>query len=275
MANKKNLLKWQGRIHEIIFEADTPAGKLFDLVLLIFILMSVLVVGLETIPEIQGRAHKLLRISEWILTILFTLEYFARIYAVKKPLKYIFSFFGIIDLLAILPSYLSLFFAGSQAYIVIRIFRLLRVFRVLKLAHFLGEAEILKVALKESFPKISVFLITVICIVVITGTTMYNIEGPANGFTSIPISIYWTIVTLTTVGYGDIAPQTPMGQMLASVLMILGYGIIAVPTGIVTANIARADRIKDKDISRQACPACASENHQVGAKFCKDCGAKL
>jgi voltage-gated potassium channel len=260
------------KLHEIIFEADTRYGKLFDIILIITILTSVVVVMLESVESYDKKFGGILNLLEWIFTVLFTLEYLARIYSLKKPYKYVFSFYGIVDFCSFLPTYLSLFFIGTQALMVFRILRLLRIFRVLKLVRFLSEANHLFNALKESLPKITVFLVGVLCINLIIGTIMYIIEGGANGFDSIPRSIYWAIVTMTTVGYGDIAPQTIMGQTLASFIMILGYGIIAVPTGIVTSKMYTA---KDQNISTQSCPSCSKEGHANDAKHCKFCGEKL
>lgn len=260
------------KLHELIFEADTFWGKFFDLLLIGAILVSVIVVMLESVYSLNMKYGKLFKVLEWAFTILFTIEYLARIIALKKPVFYIKSFYGIIDLLAIIPTYLSLLFVGTQALIVLRIMRLLRIFRVLKLVRFLSEANKLFFALRASMPKITVFLISVICLTMIVGTIMYIIEGGENGFDSIPRSIYWAIVTMTTVGYGDIAPHTVLGQTLASFIMILGYGIIAIPTGIVTSHIHMA---RKKKISTQACPSCSAEGHDVDATFCKYCGAKM
>lgn len=260
------------RLHEVIFEAETPLGKFFDILLILAILASVLVVMLESVPSLDLKFGKLFDVLEWIFTIVFTLEYFARIISLKKPYYYIKSFYGIIDLLSVLPTYLSLLFAGTQALMVLRIMRLLRIFRVLKLVRFLSEANRLFYALSASMPKIIVFLVSVVCINLIVGTLMYIVEGGQNGFDSIPRSIYWAIVTMTTVGYGDIAPVTVMGQTLASFIMILGYGIIAVPTGIVTSEIHLA---KKKKVSTEVCPSCGSEGHDVDASFCKFCGSKM
>jgi voltage-gated potassium channel len=263
---------WRKRLHEIIFEADTPAGRTFDVVLLLLIALSVLAVVLESVADLR-RAHGLLfRFVEWTVTLLFTVEYFLRLLAVRRPLGYALSFFGLVDLLAIVPTYLSVFVAGAQSLLVIRALRLLRVFRVLKLAQFVGEARLLGTALRASGRKILVFLGTVLTLVVIIGALMYLIEGDAGGFTSIPQSIYWAIVTMTTVGYGDIAPLTVAGKMLASVVMVTGYGIIAVPTGIVTVELAGASR---KMLSTQACPTCGGDVHDTDARFCKYCGASL
>ena len=264
---------WRDKLHEIIFEADTPAGKAFDVVLLIAILLSVLAVMLESVTQIKLEYGQILYITEWFFTILFTLEYIGRLVVVKKPLKYATSFLGIIDLLSVIPTYLSLMFVGAQSLLVIRSIRLLRVFRVFKLARFLGEASQLTAALKASRPKIVVFIGAVFTLVVIMGTLMYLIEGGENGFTSIPKSIYWAVVTLTTVGYGDIAPQTVLGQALATLIMILGYGIIAVPTGIVSAEMSRQKPYAP--VSTQACPHCGAEGHDSDAAYCKKCGGHL
>ena len=262
----------RSRLHEIIFEADTPAGKAFDVALLVLIILSVVAVMLESTSTIAARYGPWLRTFEWVVTILFTIEYLLRLYSVGNPLRYARSFFGIVDLLAILPTYLSIFIPGAQTLLVIRALRLLRVFRVLKLAQFVGEASELRAALRASARKIIVFLGAVLTIVVIVGSMMYLIEGEANGFTSIPVSIYWAIVTMTTVGYGDIAPQTALGKILASAIMIMGYGIIAVPTGIVSVELAGVTR---KKISTQACPQCGAEGHDADAVHCKYCGDEL
>jgi voltage-gated potassium channel len=260
------------KLHEVIFEADTPLGKAFDIFLIWAILASVVVVMLESVSSFDQKYGHLFNALEWVFTIFFTLEYFARIYSLKKPIYYITSFYGIVDLCSFLPTYLSLMLVGTQALMVFRILRLLRIFRVLKLVRFLSEAKHLFDALKESLPKITVFLVGVLCINLIIGTVMYIIEGGINGFDSIPRSIYWSIVTMTTVGYGDIAPQTIVGQTLASFIMILGYGIIAVPTGIVTSKM---HIIKEQKISTQSCPSCGREGHASDANFCKFCGDKL
>ncbi|WPP50534.1 ion transporter [Catalinimonas niigatensis] len=233
------------RLYHIIFESDTREGKNFDVALLIAILLSVLTVMLESVSSIVREYGALIRSTEWFFTVIFTIEYFLRIYCARNRKGYILSFYGMVDLISIIPTYLSLIVVGTQYVLMIRILRLLRVFRVLKLYHFLGEAEILSRALRQSAAKITVFLGAVVTLIFIVGSMMYLIEGPENGFTSIPVSIYWAIVTLTTVGYGDIAPQTIAGQMLASIVMIMGYGIIAVPTGIVSVELSKAD-IKNK-----------------------------
>ena len=269
--NNKN---WKTKLHEIIYEADTPAGKLFDIVLLITIIASIVLVMLESVNSIDANYHDLLDISEWVITILFSIEYLARIITVKKPLNYIFSFYGVIDFLSTIPKYLSIIFVGTHALVALRALRLLRVFRILKLARYLGASNNLIHALKASRVKISVFLFAVVIISIILGTIMYLVEGESNGFTNIPKSVYWCIVTLTTVGYGDIAPQTPIGQFIASLVMILGYGIIAVPTGIVTSEMAKTDS-KKVETNTQACPNCSAENHKDNAGFCYNCGHKL
>lgn len=276
MENQTSRTKKYSRkelLFQIIFEADTLWGKIFDISLLIIIILSVLAVVLESVNFINEDYGELLRILEWLFTILFTMEYLVRIYVVKKKWGYIISFFGIIDLLAILPTYLSLVFTGSQTLVVIRSLRLLRVFRVLKLARYLEAAIHLRAAMLASKMKIFVFLGVVFIVVVIMGTLMYMIEGRDNGFTSIPRSIYWAVVTLTTVGYGDISPQTVLGQIVAMCIMIMGYGIIAVPTGIVSAEIA-SKKARGK-ISTKVCPSCTKEGHDFDATNCKFCGSSL
>ncbi len=263
----------RNRLHEIIFEADTPAGKAFDVALLIAITVSVLVVILESVESINESHQQLFITLEWSFTILFTIEYLLRLYAVYKPIRYMTSFFGIVDLLAILPSYLSLMIAGTQYLLIIRALRLLRIFRIFKLGHFLSEGNIIIRALRASRPKITVFLTAVLLIVINIGSLMYLIEGGVNsGFSSIPRSIYWAVVTLTTVGYGDISPITPLGQFLAMALMITGYAIIAVPTGIVSAEFMRGQQ---KEVSGQACRYCGQEGHETDAIYCRFCGEKL
>lgn len=273
--SKKKQTKWNHfryRMHEIIFEADTPAGKFFDVALLWAILLSLITVMLESVESIDQKYGQILHMIEWGFTILFTIEYIARVVSINRPLKYIFSFMGLIDLMAILPSYLDIFFAGSHYLVTIRTLRLLRVFRIFKLARYLGEANVLMSALRASKPKITVFVVAVLSIVTVTGTLMYQIEGAENGFTSIPKSIYWAIVTLTTVGYGDIAPKTILGQFFASALMVTGYAIIAIPTGIVTAELTA--KVKQK-ITTESCPECSLEGHDADADYCKYCGALL
>ncbi|QRK12375.1 ion transporter [Archangium violaceum] len=262
----------RARLHEIIFESDTPAGKAFDVALLWAILLSVLSVMLESVASIRARYGATIRIAEWVFTVLFALEYVLRLFSVSRPLRYAWSFFGLVDLLAILPSFVSLILPGAQSLLVVRVVRLLRVFRVLKLVSFLGQAEVLLTALRASRPKITVFLGAVLSTVVIMGSVMYLVEGEANGFDSIPRGMYWAIVTMTTVGFGDITPKTVPGQFIASVLMILGYGVLAVPTGIVSVELAAASR---HGINPQACPGCGSEGHDVDAVHCKFCGTRL
>jgi voltage-gated potassium channel len=263
---------WRARLHEIIFEADTPAGKAFDVALLACIVLSVFAVLLESVEDIADRHGELLRFAEWIFTILFSIEYVLRLVTVRRPLRSATSFYGLVDLLAVVPTYLSLLLPGTQSLIVIRALRLLRVFRVFKLAQYVGESQHLLEALRASRRKITVFLGAVVTIVLIIGAVMYLIEGPERGFTSIPQSMYWAIVTMTTVGYGDIAPQTVVGRMLAAMVMVTGYGIIAVPTGIVTVELAGTWR---KPVSTQVCPSCAAEGHDADARHCKYCGAAL
>lgn len=265
---------WRKRIHDIIFEADTPMGKLFDIVLLWAIVLSVSIVMLESVASYNERYGSIFRIFEWGFTILFTIEYIARILSVKKPLKYIFSFFGIVDFLSIIPTYLMLFLTVGSSFQIIRILRLFRVFRVLKLIGFIKEAALLRNAILASRQKILVFMMAVFILVVMLGTVMYIIEDPSSGFTSIPRSIYWAIVTLTTVGYGDIAPKTALGQSLASVIMILGYAIIAVPTGIVTSQ-AMIKSNNPNASNTQRCQSCGKQGHDNDAKFCKSCGYGL
>lgn len=283
MKDYKPQAKWKSKLHEVIYEADTPSGKLFDILLFVLIIISVILVMLESIDDFDARYHRTLLTLEWVVTIFFTIEYIARLISIKKPLKYVFSFYGIIDFLSTIPLYLSYILAGSQVLLAVRAFRLLRIFRILKLVKFMGEASQLQSALKASRAKIAVFIYVVLILSVIMGTLMYIVEGDDSGFTSIPKSIYWTIVTLTTVGYGDIAPQSNLGQFLATVIMILGYGIIAVPTGIVTAEIARNNKSNDKEgnngftvhVNTQACPSCSAEGHRDDATHCYNCGHPL
>ena len=268
--------RWKMRLHEVIFEADTPGGKLFDVVLLVLILLSVLVVLLESVQVVADRYARELRIAEWVFTALFTVEYVLRVLSVRRKSRYIMSFFGIVDLLAVLPTYFSLLIPGYQSLAVIRALRLVRVFRVLKLARFVSESQVLLTALKASRAKITVFLLAVVILVVNIGALMYLIEGGENGFTNIPESIYWAVVTMTTVGYGDIAPGTVLGKMFATVVMILGYGIIAVPTGIVGGELFQASMKKrHQPVSTQVCPSCSAEGHDADAKHCKFCGTHL
>lgn len=266
---------WRLIAYEVIFEADTPAGKAFDMLLLVAILLNVLAVILESVVSFRLRFMALFMGIEWAFTLLFTCEYFVRLASVRQPWRYARSFFGVVDLLAILPTYLSLWVSGTHYLIVIRTMRLLRVFRILKLARFVGEAQQLLLALKASREKILVFLSSVLVLVTILGTLMYVIEGGEHGFTSIPRSIYWAIVTLTTVGYGDIAPRTVLGQTLASLIMILGYAILAVPTGIVTVELANLQEPRLGGFGSRRpglCPACEQASWEADAHFCKYCG---
>lgn len=261
----------QHTLHEIIFEADSFSGKLFDVLLIVSILASVGVVMLDSVDSLQAKYGRIFLVIEWGFTIMFTIEYLLRLYCLGKPWKYALSFFGLVDLLSILPTYLSFFFPGTQYLLVIRTLRTIRIWRILKLAQYLHEWDYILQAMRASLRKIVVFLVVVVTIVSILGSVMYMIESSETGFTSIPRSIYWAIVTVTTVGYGDIAPQTDLGQMLAAFTMIMGYAIIAVPTGIVTVELGNAR----KSVSTQACPDCSREGHDSNAKYCKHCGSEL
>jgi voltage-gated potassium channel len=258
---------WRDKMERIIFEADTPAGKGFDVLLIFAIITSVLAVMLESVESIKAHYRNFFVILEWGFTFLFSFEYLCRLISAKKPGRYALSFYGLVDIIAILPSYLSLVLVGAQSLLVVRSFRLLRIFRVFKLTPYLHQAGHLTRALSASRPKITVFLVGVLATVTTMGAVMYLIEGGESGFTSIPKSIYWAIVTMTTVGYGDIAPQTPLGQILASILMVVGYGVIAVPTGIVTAELTRTEHIA------VSCPSCGEKSISAKAKYCWNCGA--
>jgi voltage-gated potassium channel len=264
--------KWRDKIHEVIFEADTKAGFRFDIILLVFIVLSVITVMIDSISGVHDEYGDLLVGAEWFFTILFSIEYVLRLVSVKRPFKYVFSFYGIIDLLSILPTYISIFVPGSQLFLLIRTLRILRIFRILKLMRYVKASRIILLSLRESRYKISVFLGSVMVIVTIMGSIMYLVEGPEHGFNSIPHSIYWAIVTLTTVGYGDIAPQTVGGQFIASVIMLMGYSIIAVPTGLITLEVARN---AERKTNTQVCKNCASQDHDDDAIYCKYCGDKL
>ena len=272
LKRKPRQNSWRARTHEIIFGADTPAGKTFDIALIACIIVSVVAVMLDSVSGIRRVHGGLLYKMEWFFTILFTIEYTVRLLCVGRPWKYATSFFGIVDLLAVIPTYLSIIVPGSQYLLVIRILRVLRIFRVLKIVQYVSETNLLLHALRASRRKITVFLFTVLTLVIIFGSLMYIIEGEDNGFTSIPRSVYWAVVTLTTVGYGDISPKTGFGQGVAALVMIMGYSIIAVPTGIVTVELAEAYRRK---VSTRACTECSAEGHDVDAVHCKACGAKL
>jgi len=263
--------KLQKKIYQIIFGADTKAGKLFDILLFVTIIISVVIVMLDSVYELHLKYGRLFLLIDWIITIIFTMEYILRIYSVKKPFKYIFSFYGIIDLLSILPTYISLFLTGTHFLIVIRMLRLMRIFRVFKLARYVKASNVLLIAFVNSRRKILVFLEVVLIIVVITGAFMYLVEGPETGFTSIPKSIYWAIVTITTVGYGDIAPQSVLGQTIASMLMLVGYAIIAVPTSILGSEFIKEKMRKSTHI----CNTCQFSEHDYDAEYCKMCGDKL
>jgi voltage-gated potassium channel len=265
------LTGWRARAHVVIYESDTPSGKAFDVALIATILLSIMVVVIESVAEYGARYGPALRVAEWAFTILFTIEYVLRLASVTHPLRYARSFFGVVDLLAIVPTYVSVLVPGAQFLIVVRALRILRVFRVLKLAHYVAEFDVMARAMRSSARKIFLFVYTVLTLVVILGSLMYLIEGPEHGFTSIPRGIYWAIVTLTTVGYGDISPQTGVGQTLASMIMIMGYGIIAVPTSIVTVEMTRAAG----KVSGKACTSCSAEGHEADAVHCKFCGGEL
>ncbi|MCF8463971.1 MAG: ion transporter [Flavobacteriales bacterium] len=258
-------------LHEVIFGTDTSWGKRFDVVLLLAIVISLVAIMLESIPDFRLQHGNSLFILEWVLTAVFTLEYLLRVWVSDSPRGYVFSFFGIIDFLAVIPTYISLFVAGTHFLLVIRAIRLLRVFRILKLARYVKGAQAIGAGLKASKEKIFVFLTAVVTLAVIMGTLMYMIEGGEHGFDSIPRSIYWAIVTLTTVGYGDIAPETTLGQFVAAFVMILGYSIIAVPTGIVSAEMSRMS----KDSSSRACQRCGETEHYEKARFCHKCGERI
>ncbi|HEX8340550.1 MAG TPA: ion transporter [Tepidisphaeraceae bacterium] len=270
------LSKYRRALYVVVFRNDTRAGKTFDVILLALIVLSVTAVMLESVESIRIRYGRLLYAAEWAFTILFTLEYAARLASLNRPLNYARSFYGVVDLLAILPTYVGLFVPNAQALSAVRALRLLRVFRVLKLLQYSGEANHLFRALHASRRRIAVFVFSATLIVLVVGATMYVIEGPQHGFTSIPLSCYWAIVTLTTVGFGDVTPKTPPGQFLASALMLLGYGVIAVPTGIVTSELIAAERDRAGSTGNaRFCPGCGERGHDPAAKFCKGCGVAL
>ena len=283
-ANKQN--NWKEKLHEIIYEADTPAGKLFDIILLLLIITSIILVMLESVEEFAAKYIDFLNAAEWVITILFTIEYIARITVVNQPKKYIFSFYGVVDLLSTIPKYLSFFILGSHSLIAFRALRLMRVFRILKLARYVGESNNLIKALRASRAKIAVFVFFVLIVCVILGAVMYIVEsGQDSGFTSIPRSVYWAIVTLTTVGYGDIAPATALGQLISSIIMIIGYGVIAIPTGIVSVEYSKNYKENTQTIKKptvkqirtntQTCSNCLETDHDNDANFCKTCGNNL
>jgi len=270
------LNKTRQKIHDVIYEADTPAGKAFDISLIILIIISVILVALETVGWINDKYSNIFNIAEWVITILFTIEYILRIISIHHPKKYIFSFYGIIDLLATIPKYVSLIFVGAhiETIMAIRALRILRIFRVLRISRYIGESTFLVRSLLVSRAKIIIFLLFVLIMCILFGTIMYLIEGPEAGFDNIPESIYWCISTISTVGYGDIVPLTGMGKFIASLLMILGYGIIAVPTGIVTSEMTRSEE-KLIPNNTQACSNCNETYHQDGAEYCHKCGHKI
>ena len=266
---------WRAKIHEVIYEADTPAGKFFDIALLLVILLSIALVIMETIPPLNERYYWEFYAAEWIITIIFTIEYVLRIIAIRRPSKYIFSFYGIVDLLSTIPTYLAFLGGGHNFLFAVRSLRFLRIFLILKNSSYVGESVKLKTALVISRTNILVFLFAVVVLCFILGTLMYLVEGPENGFTSIPTGIYWCIVTLTTVGFGDIHPVTPLGRFIASLIMITGYGIIAVPTGIVSAEYSKRMSEKQVHLNTQVCPHCNESRHLDNAKFCHNCGNSL
>jgi len=267
--NNKNL---KNKLYEIIFEADTPAGKYFDLALIVMIVLSIIVVMLESVSSLGDQYGRAFYIAEWFFTLLFTVEYIVRLYCISRPLKYARSFFGVVDLLSFLPTYIDLLVPGTRLFLIVRVLRLLRIFRVLKLVQYVGESEVLFQALKASRRKIFIFMFTVLTLVIILGSLMYVVEGEKNGFTSIPTSVYWAIVTITTVGYGDIAPHTPLGQLLATLIMFLGFSIIAVPTGIITVELNELFQNKK---TTKICENCFQGGHDNDAKFCKLCGEEI
>lgn len=271
---EKPISPWKRKLHEVIYEADTPAGRLFDVILLVVIVLSIVLVMLESVKELYILYYEEFIIAEWVITILFSIEYILRIVSIQKPKNYIFSFYGIVDFLSTIPTYLALFMGGGNLFFAIRALRLLRVFRVLKITRYIGESRMLISALKNSRVKIFVFLFAVVVICIIMGTVMHLVEGEAGGFDNIPLSIYWCIVTLTTVGFGDIAPITPLGRFIASFIMITGYGIIAVPTGIVSAEYSKTSN-KPTPVNTQVCPYCNETKHLDGAEFCHNCGNKI
>ncbi len=272
LRTNKNIASLRERIHIIIDGTDTRLGKFFDIFLMVAIVTSVAVVMLDSVLYIRLKYSEILFYAEWIFTILFTIEYILRMFSTPNRARYAFSFFGIVDLLSLLPTYLSLFLGGVQYMTVVRILRILRVFRVLKLAAYMKQASFLASALNSSKQKIFVFFLFVLLVVTVFGSVLYVVEGPENGFTSIPTSIYWAIVTLTTVGYGDISPKTPLGQAIASMIMIVGYSIIAVPTGIFTSELAKNMRPQLHPVS---CPNCGKYGHASGAHYCDRCGHEL
>lgn len=274
MTTTPSVTHWKHRLYTIVFEADSRAGRIFDVCLIYAIVLSLVVVMLDSVAEISRRYHQLLFALEWFFTVLFTVEYIARLICTPKPLRYAFSFFGLVDLLAILPTYLALLVPGLHALIDVRVLRLLRVFRVFKLTHYFGEYTYMANALAASRRKILVFLSVVLMAVMVFGTLMYVIEGPENGFTSIPVAVYWGVSTMTTVGFGDIAPKTDLGRAIASLMMLMGWGVLAVPTGIVTTEMAVARQLAYK-LNTRTCKECLTEGLAAQDRFCSHCGSKL
>lgn len=272
-VEQKSDSNWRDVLYEVIFKADTVVGKSFDIAVIVFIALSVITVIINTVDSIEQEYGNILHVTEWVFTIIFTIEYLLRLICCKRPVAYARSFFGIVDLFAILPTYISLFLPGSHVLLVIRTLRVLRIFRVLKLVKYIGESELLIDALRSSRRKITVFLFSVITIVIIFGSIMYIVESQKNGFNNIPQSIYWAVVTLTTVGYGDVTPQTHVGKVIATVIMVMGYGILAVPTGIVTAEITKA--MGHNKVASNICEGCGYRWHDDDAHYCKHCGNTL
>lgn len=258
---------WRRKVYRVVFESDTPAGVLFDKVLVVAIISSILTVILDSVPSIHARHAEVFQVLEWGFTLLFSLEYLLRVLCLRQPLRYVKSFYGIVDLVAVLPTYLVLFFPNVHVLIDVRVIRLLRIFRIFKLTPYMREFQALSTAVAASARKIQVFLTVVLMIVIVMGSVMYVVEGPQHGFTSIPTSIYWAITTMTTVGFGDIAPKTEIGRMISSVMMLIGWGTLAVPTGIVTTELAFRRRFGDP------CAACGADTHAIDARFCSRCGA--
>jgi len=266
---------WRHTLYAVIYQANTPAGRGFDIALIICILASVLTIVLDSVAEINQKHGELLFTAEWVFTAIFTAEYILRIFCIPRPFKYVFSFYGVIDLLAILPSYFSLFMPGSQYLLVIRILRVLRIFRILKLVRFINQSNLLINALLASRLKITIFMFAIITLLVIFGSAMYLIEGPENGFTNIPVSIYWSVVTLTTVGFGDITPKTDLGRGVAAIVMVIGYSIIAVPTGIFTAELSQVMKRQKARADKRICTKCRKSGHEPDANYCRICGEEL
>ncbi len=266
---------WRHTLYAVIYQANTPAGRGFDIALIICILASVLTIVLDSVAEISQKHGELLFATEWVFTAIFTAEYILRIFCIPRPFKYVFSFYGVIDLLAILPSYFSLFMPGSQYLLVIRILRVLRIFRILKLVRFINQSNLLVNALLASRLKITIFMFAIITLLVIFGSAMYLIEGPENGFTNIPVSIYWSVVTLTTVGFGDITPKTDLGRGIAAIVMVIGYSIIAVPTGIFTAELSQVMKRQKARADKRICTKCRKSGHEPDANYCRICGEEL